>query len=38
MIKEKQYIEPGKVIEFKDETRFDKTDSGKWKGQDGNLY
>ncbi|MFY9655483.1 MAG: hypothetical protein WAK01_02690 [Methylocystis sp.] len=38
MIKEKQYIEPGKEIEFKDETRFDKTDSGKWKGQDGNLY
>ena len=38
MIKEKQYIEPGKVVEFKDETRFDKTDSGKWKGQDGNMY
>lgn len=37
MIKEKQYIEPGKVIEFKDETRFDQS-SGKWKGQDGNLY
>lgn len=37
MIKDKQYIEPGKVIEFKDETRFDE-EGGKWKGQDGNLY
>jgi len=37
MIKENQYIEPGKVVEFKDETRFDKGDSG-WKGQDGNFY
>ena len=37
MIKERQYIEPGKVIEFKDETRFDQ-EGGKWKGQDGNLY
>lgn len=37
MIKEKQYIEPGKVIEFKDETRFDQEGS-KWKGQDGNDY
>jgi len=37
MIKEKQYIEPGKVIEFKDETRFDQEGSG-WKGQDGNRY
>jgi len=37
MIKEKQYIEPGKVVEFKDETRFDQEGS-KWKGQDGNMY
>ena len=37
MVKERQYIEPGKVIEFKDETRFDQTDKG-WKGQDGNTY
>jgi len=37
MIKDKQYIEPGKVIEFKDETRFDE-EGGKWKGQDGNSY
>ncbi len=37
MIKDKQYIEPGKVIEFKDETRFDQ-EGGKWKGQDGNFY
>lgn len=37
MVKEKQYIEPGKVVEFKDETRFDE-EGGKWKGQDGNLY
>ena len=36
MIKDRQYIEPGKVIEFKDETRFDQTDKG-WKGQDGNF-
>ena len=25
MVKERQYIEPGKVIEFKDETRFDQS-------------
>ena len=37
MIKEKQYIEPGKVVEFKDETRFDEVGGG-WKGQDGNKY
>ena len=37
MVKERQYIEPGKVIEFKDETRFDQGDKG-WKGQDGNFY
>ena len=37
MVKEKQYIEPGKVVEFKDETRFAQT-SSKWKGQDGNMY
>ncbi len=37
MIKEKQYIEPGKVIEFKDETRLDEG-SGGWKGQDGKIY
>jgi len=37
MIKDKQYIEPGKVIEFKDETRFDQ-EGGAWKGQDGNKY
>lgn len=37
MIKDRQYIEPGKVVVFKDETRFDQQGS-KWKGQDGNLY
>lgn len=37
MIKDKQYIEPGRVIEFSDETRFDQ-EGGKWRGQDGNLY
>ena len=37
MVKERQYIEPGKVITFKDETRFDEGDGG-WKGQDGNKY
>ena len=37
MIKDRQYIEPGKVIEFKDETRFDES-GGHWKGQDGNSY
>ena len=37
MIKDKQYIEPGKVVDFKDETRFDETSSG-WKGQDGKIY
>jgi hypothetical protein len=37
MIKERQYIEPGKTIEFKDETRLDQGDKG-WKGQDGNFY
>lgn len=37
MIKERQYIEPGKVIDFKDETRIDETSKG-WKGQDGNYY
>jgi len=37
MIKEKQYIEPGAVIDFDDETRFDETGGG-WKGQDGNVY
>jgi hypothetical protein len=37
MIKDKQYIEPGKVIEFSDETRFDQEGS-KWKGQDGVMY
>jgi len=37
MIKDKQYIEPGKVVDFKDETRFDQT-SGGWKGQDGKIY
>lgn len=37
MVKEKQYIEPGKTIVFKDETRFDQEGS-KWKGQDGNFY
>jgi hypothetical protein len=36
-IKDKQYIEPGAKIEFKDETRFDESPKG-WKGQDGNLY
>jgi hypothetical protein len=37
MIKDKQYIEPGRVVEFSDETRFDQEGS-KWKGQDGNFY
>ncbi len=37
MIKDRQYIEPGKSIEFKDETRFDQGDKG-WMGQDGNFY
>jgi hypothetical protein len=37
MVSERQYIEPGKVIEFSDETRFDQTDKG-WTGQDGNIY
>ncbi len=37
MVKERQYIEPGKSIEFKDETRFDESDGG-WKGQDGVKY
>jgi hypothetical protein len=37
MIKDRQYIEPGKVIEFKDETRLDES-GGRWKGQDGNSY
>ena len=37
MVKERQYIEPGKTIEFKDETRLDNTSQG-WKGQDGNIY
>jgi hypothetical protein len=36
-IKDKQYIEPGAKIEFKDESRFDESPKG-WKGQDGNLY
>jgi len=36
-IKDKQYIEPGKVVDFKDETRFDQTSDG-WKGQDGKIY
>jgi hypothetical protein len=37
MIKDKQYIEPGRVIDFSDETRFDEEGS-KWKGQDGKFY
>lgn len=37
MIKDRQYIDPGKTITFKDETRFDQ-ESGGWKGQDGNTY
>lgn len=37
MIKDRQYIEPGSKIEFKDETRFDQDPKG-WKGQDGNIY
>ena len=37
MVKDRQYIEPGKVIEFKDEARFDENSRG-WKGQDGNIY
>jgi hypothetical protein len=37
MVKERQYIEPGKTIEFKDETRLDQSSQG-WKGQDGNFY
>jgi hypothetical protein len=37
MVKERRFIEPGKVIEFNDEMRFDQGDKG-WKGQDGNIY
>ncbi len=37
MVKEKQYIEPGKVVDFKDEMRFDEG-AGGWKGPDGKLY
>jgi hypothetical protein len=37
MVQERQYIEQGKTIEFKDETRLDQADKG-WKGQDGNYY
>lgn len=37
MVKDKQFIEPGKVVDFKDETRFDQDGMG-WKGQDGNHY
>jgi hypothetical protein len=37
MVKDKQYIEPGKVVDFRDETRFDERPGG-WKGQDGKLY
>ncbi len=37
MVKERQYIEPGKTIDFKDETRFDEGAKG-WMGQDGNTY
>jgi hypothetical protein len=37
MVKERQYIAPGAVIQFKDETRFDQ-DAGRWKGQDGGVY
>lgn len=36
-VKDKQYIEPGAKLEFKDETRFDESSKG-WKGQDGNFY
>jgi hypothetical protein len=36
-VKDRQYIEPGSKIEFKDETRFDQDPKG-WKGQDGNVY
>lgn len=36
-IKDRQYIEPGAKIDFKDETRFDQASKG-WKGQDGNIY
>ncbi len=37
MITDRQYVEPGKTIEFKDETRFDQSARG-WKAQDGNYY
>lgn len=37
MVTDRQYIEPGKTIEFRDETRFNEQ-GGKWKGQDGELY
>lgn len=37
MVKERQYVEPGAKIDFKDETRFDQDPKG-WKGQDGNIY
>ncbi|PWB82322.1 MAG: hypothetical protein C3F11_12490 [Methylocystaceae bacterium] len=36
-IKDRQYIEPGAKIDFKDETRFDQDPKG-WRGQDGNIY
>lgn len=36
-VKGRQYIEPGRVIDFDDETRFDQHDQG-WKGQDGVFY
>jgi hypothetical protein len=37
MVNDRQYIEPGRIIEFDDETRLDQGDKG-WKGQDGNFY
>ncbi|MGA8170612.1 MAG: hypothetical protein WB816_07250 [Methylocystis sp.] len=37
MINERQFIAPGKIVDFKDETRFDEVAKG-WKAQDGDVY
>lgn len=37
MVKERQYIEPGKIVEFSDNTRLELYDEG-WKALDGNFY
>jgi len=36
-VRGRQYIEPGRVVDFDDETRFDHFPDG-WKGQDGKMY